>query len=590
MKTNLFKVKEKNEKEKKIIIEEERTKNPFLLFLKRHRGFILISIITLVICLLLISGGIAFSLFRGSNDYDITYISGDETIDSNNDPELDDDDVKEELLGEISRSLGIVYLVETFMSNQGDVIYYYTDGTAVAIMSNGKVYRISTNEKGKYGINRNGKIDETAKKILVTSTTTTLMDGTNITYYSDGTAKVELKNETIFIRDSNNIKIDNGISFNNAAPSGVALARDINKINNQNMATIFTDNTSLVTKNNKKVIVNKNKEITVGDTDITYDKNNSFAVMSEKTYKDGNTITYFENGAATITDNKGNVTYVKHSGDIVLNNQKLYEILPNEYGFSRITINCSDGKKVTYFDNGAAVIINPDGTREYVEDNTTIIYDNNKNIISNPETAKQLSEKTTTDGEKVFNFDNGKSQVIKGDGSSYIVDTNKLTFTPEGEIEEKPPEIPDKEEDEEEEKDPGEGIFVSEAENIYNDFKNIENTRFIIRNDNNRSKTLRITIEEVSNYRKYNTSRLDPRYVNFQSTVGDTYIPVTRLTENTWMDSDRTVNYVIYDGKIAAKSTIQVALTLYVNYEELDNSHQNKGFIGTIKIYVDDET
>jgi len=56
------------------------------------------------------------------------------------------------------------------------------------------------------------------------------------------------------------------------------------------------------------------------------------------------------------------------------------------------------------------------------------------------------------------------------------------------------------------------------------------------------------------------------------------------------MDSDRTVNYVIYDGKIAAKSTIQVALTLYVNYEELDNSHQNKGFIGTIKIYVDDET
>ena len=435
MKTNLFRVKEK--KEKKIIIEEERTKNPFLLFFKRHKNFLLISGIMLIFCLILVSTGIAFSLFRGSNDYDISYIEGSETIDSNNDPEIEDDDVKDELLGEIARSLGIVLQVKTVMSSQGDVISYFTDGTAIVVQSNGKIYRISTNEDGDYGINDNGKIDNTAKKILVTSTTSTLSDGTIITYYSDGTAKVEHKNQTLFVRDSNNIKIDNGSSLNNLAPSGVSPTRETKKVGTKTLNT-FTDKTAMVIINGEKYLVNKNTEISTTDTNINYSTSNSFAVISEKTYKDGNVITHFSNGAAIITEPNGNITYVKRSGDILLKKQKLYEILPNEYGFSRKTFNIAGGKKVTYFDNGGAIIIYPNGTRQYIEDSDDIIYDNNKNISGNPSSSKQISEKTTTDGEKVFNFDNGKSQVIKENGDSYIIDTNKLTFKPTGEIEDDP--------------------------------------------------------------------------------------------------------------------------------------------------------
>ena len=189
MKTNIFNVREKNEEKEKIVIEEERTKNPFLLSLRRHKNLILLLLITLLVSMFLISVGVVFSLFQGSNDYDISYIEGDETINSNN-SSLTDEEIKEGLLGEIARAEGIVVLVETFMSEQGDVISYYTDGTAVVVQSNGNIYRISTNNKGTYGINRNGKIDSTAKKILVTSTTNTLPDGTIITYYSDGTAKV----------------------------------------------------------------------------------------------------------------------------------------------------------------------------------------------------------------------------------------------------------------------------------------------------------------------------------------------------------------------------------------------------------------
>lgn len=596
MKTNLFRVREKNEEKQKIVIEEERTKNPFLLFFIRHKNFLMLSGILLLICLLLISTGVIFTLFRGSNDYDISYIEGSENINSNKDPSIDKDDIKNELLGEVSRKLGIVLEVKTIMTDTGDVITFYTDGTAVIVRADGKIYRVSTNKDGNYGVNNNGKIDDTAKRILVTSTTTTLADGTIITYYSDGTAKVEHKSQVLFVRDSNNIKINNGTSLDNLAPSGVAPTTDTNRAGS-NIVKTFTDKTSLVIIDGQKYIVNKNTEVNINGDNITYSKKNSFNVISEKTYKDGNIITHFENGSAIITEPNGNVTYVKKSGDIILKDKKLYEIMPNDIGYSRTTFDIPGNKKVTYFDNGGAVIINPDGTRQYIPDSDDIVYDDNKNITGTPESAKQISEKVTDDGKPAFNFDNGKSQVINPDGSSYIIDTDKLKFKPPG-GDKNPDSNPKPEEPDNSggtpstpkpKPDPGEGIEISEAENIYNNFKNVENTKFIIRNKNNRSKRLRITIEEVSDYKKYNTDRLDPKFVKFQATVGDIYVPETTLTTNTWRDSDNRVNYIIYEGTVGAKSTSQVALSLYVDYAPLDNSYQNKGFIGTIRIYVDED-
>ena len=584
MKTNIFRVREK--KEKRIIIEEERTKNPLLLFFKRYKNLLMLFLITLLVSMLLVSVGVAFSLFRGSNDYDISYVNGGEVIDANNNPDIGDDDVKEELLGEVARKEGVVVLVESFMSGQGDVIYYYTDGTAVIIQSNGKIYRVSPKANGNYGVDKNGKIDDKVNKILVTSTTSTLPDGTTITYYSDGTAKVDLKEKTIFVRDSNNIKLKDGTNFSYVSPSGVALAKDNSNVAGYKVIT-FTDGTTYIQIGNQKFVVNKNTPVTVSDG-VNYDKNNTFGVISEQTLKDGNVVTHFGNGAAIITDKEGNVIYVKKAGDIVVKNQNLYEIITNEYGFSRTVVNCPDGKKVIYFDNGAAIIIQPNGNRQYVADNADIIYDGNKNISSMPDTSMQTSVKKTTDGNQVINFDNGKSQVIKPDGTSYIVDTNKLTFLPDGNISNEPKEVEKNQKPKpEEDFDPAEGIYISEAENKYNKQKNIEDTTFIIRNDNNKGRTLRITIEEVTNYNKYNTRRLEPKYVKFQATVGDNYVPAKKLTDALWRNSSGRVNYIIYDGVIGAKSTVTVALSLYVDYAELNNDHQNTGFIGTINVYVD---
>ena len=584
MKTNIFRVREK--KEKKIVIEEERTKNPLLLFIKRYSGCFTLFLLTLFVVSLLASVGIAFSLFRGSNDYDISYISGSEEITTNNDPDVDDDKVEEDLLGEVARAEGVIVLVESFVTGVGDVVSYYSDGTAVIVQADGHIYRVSPLDNGKYGVDRNGKISDSAKKKLVSATTNTLVDGTVVTYYSDGSARVELKEKVIFVRDSNNIKLRGGNNFSYVAPSGVALTNGTHKIDSS-VVVDFTDGTYLVTSNGKRVIVNKNTEVSY-DTKVSYDVNNSFVVIGEKKLDDGNIITHYSNGAATITDNKGNVIYVKKAGDIVIKNNKLYEIISNKIGYSSSLVRCPDGRVVVYFDNGAAVIIQPDGTRIYVADSDDIIYDGSKNIVSSPDYAKQIAQKKTTDGETVYNFDNGKSQVIKADGTSYIVDTNTLTFLPSGEIANKPVDIdkhnPPKTEDE---YDPTEGIYVSEAENIYNKFRNIEDTTFIIRNDSDKRKKLRITIEEVSNYNKFNTRRLEPKFVKFQATVGDEYVSARKLTSNVWTNSQGKKNYVIYDGRLGAKSSVTVALSLYVDYAELSNFYQNTGFVGTINVYVE---
>ena len=583
-KKNMFKVIDK--KDDKIILQEEENKSRLWLFWLRHKKSITISLSTFLICILLVIIGLSVSLFRGSNDYDITYIIGDDEVVVNPDPGIDDEDIMDELLGEIARSEGVVLLTETVMSSHGDVIYYFTDNSAIVVRSNGKIYRVSSDKNGHYGINKSGKIDDTATKILVNSTTSTLSDGTVVTMYSDGTAKVELKGNAIFVRDSNNIELLDGNNFNRTLPSGVALSENISRVNGTYI-NVFTDNSAYVSVGDDKYVVNKNTKPNIDGSNANYDRNNSFVSISEKKYGEY-TINHYLNGSATVTDKDGNVFYVRKSGDLVLKDKKFYEILPNKgKANSRGNYNCPNRDVVTYFDNGVAIVINNDGSRQYVEDADEIIYNGNKNITSSYTSSPLISERITVGGEKAYNFENGKSQVMNKNGSSYIVDTDTLEFKP---IEdEKPPEEPDEDDKTEtpEIVNPGEGIYISEAENIYNEFKNVENTTFIIKNNNTKSKTLRIAIEEVSDYTKYNTTRLDPKYVKFQATIGDSYVPGTVLSANPFEDSDGVTNYIIYDGVIGAKQTVNVTLALYVDYSLLDNSHQNKGFVGTLKVYVD---
>ena len=592
MRTNLFRVKKKTDE--KILIEEEKTKNPFLLFFRLHWKLILWLMFLMFVSLFLVSVGVAFSLFGDSSDFDISYLNDNKNkVISDTDTGITDEIVAEELLGPVARRVGVVLLVETFMSKNNDVIYYFSDYTAIIIQANGSIYRVSPVSDGKYGVNRNGQIDDKAKKTLVKSTTSTLQDGTIIIYYSDGSAKVEHNGVVLFVRDSNNIKLDDGNKYNSIKPSGVANSTNNVKDGNVTMIT-FTDNTKYVIDNGVKYIVNPNANVTNKDNNISYDKNNIFKVIKEKTLKDGSKVDYYENGSAVITDKNGNNIYVKKSGDINIKGNNVYEIIPNNYGYSKTTFVTDDGRKVTYFDNGAAIITYPNGVETYVEDSDDILYGDNKKIVNRPEEIKQLSKKRTTDGYDVINFDNGKSQIIKPDGSSIIIDTSKLKFDSEGNItKKKKPETPkptvpkDKDQEkpkDEPEEDPLEGLYVSDAEYKYSDeqHKNKQNTNFIIKNSNSKSRKFRIVIEEVDS----GEVGLEAKYVKFQATVGDSLIGPAMLAENTWKDENGKFTYVICDGVIGAKSTLEVAVSLYVDYAILSNDQQDKYFKGTVKVYV----
>ena len=595
MKTNLFRVREK--KEEKIVIEEEKYKNSIILFLLRNRAFILMSIGLALICIMLIGIGLGFSLFGNSIDFDITYISGDSIIIPEVDPSIGDDDVMAELTG-IGRD-GVVLLVDRFMTDNGDIVMYFSDYTAVVVEDDGTIYKVYPIGDSNYGVDRNGNYIDGGIKGKVTAKTETLDDGTVITYYSDGAALIEYKDIIIYARNSNNIKSKDG-AYKEVFPSGVSLD-NVSYDKGGISAIEFSDGTYMVISNGNKYIVNRNTLVNISDNNIDYQKYNSFGVIHEKKLSDGNTVTYFQNGSAVILDEDGKYIYVNKSGDIVIKNDKIYEIITNDIGYSTYIKNCPDGKIVTYYDNGAAVITDKDGTKHYVEDSRNIIYGADDNIAKiNEKVSDVVSSGKLITNEDVTNFSNDKSEIINKDNSSYITDSSNIIL------------VNDNTDDGNDNNGDGKGsggnggtnnddgtdnrinmdtddtsgIYVSDAENTYNKSKSVETTTFIIRNKNSYARRFRIVIEEVEDYEKYNTSRLDPRFVKFQAVIGGNYISSTRLDSNTWIDSDGKVNYVIYDGTVKAKSTIDVNLSLYVDYAELDNSYQDKGFIGTIKVYL----
>lgn len=615
MKTNLFKVREI--KKDKIVVEEEQLKHPFLFFFKKHVK--LLTILMSIIGISTIAGvlGITISLIGNTGDFDITYISGSDKINSN---DANDDEVEKELLGDIAIKDGVVLVTKKFITKKGDVVTYYSDGTSLIVTSKGKIKRVVARKDGSYGIDENGKIDPNTVVKIVTSTTNTLDDGTVITYYSDGSAEITKDKLTIFIRDSKNIKFDLNSTnqiFNSVAPSGVSLPKENNKLGNYKY-TEFLDGTILIEKENEKYIVHNKEDVNLTEDGFTFPNNNGQTIKYTKTYDDGNTIDYYNDGSAIITDQNGNKISIRKIGDINIVDNKVFEIYPSKVAYATSKVTSPDGKTITYYDNAAAVIKKSDGTKEYIEDNSQIKYDSSKNISSIPNNkSNQDIQKTLPDGTQITSFDNDKVQVIEPNGTDYIVDKDDLKYDISGNIEK--PTIPNKPKPSDSKTSKvtssqvissetnsatsgsgtgyGSGVLpdgdldMTEAKNEWNYSKSLETSDFKITNKNKHAKKFRIVIEEVEDYSKFNVISMKTQdheaayYVNYRATFGNTITDSTRLSDvRDKTDTDKNT-YVIYEGILGAKSELRVSVVLYIDYEPLDNSFQNKAFIGTIKLY-----
>ena len=604
-------------KKDKIVVEEEQLKHPFLFFFKKHVK--LLTILMSIIGISTIAGvlGITISLIGNTGDFDITYISGSDKINSN---DANDDEVEKELLGDIAIKDGVVLVTKKFITKKGDVVTYYSDGTSLIVTSKGKIKRVVARKDGSYGIDENGKIDPNTVVKIVTSTTNTLDDGTVITYYSDGSAEITKDKLTIFIRDSKNIKFDLNSTnqiFNSVAPSGVSLPKENNKLGNYKY-TEFLDGTILIEKENEKYIVHNKEDVNLTEDGFTFPNNNGQTIKYTKTYDDGNTIDYYNDGSAIITDQNGNKISIRKIGDINIVDNKVFEIYPSKVAYATSKVTSPDGKTITYYDNAAAVIKKSDGTKEYIEDNSQIKYDSSKNISSIPNNkSNQDIQKTLPDGTQITSFDNDKVQVIEPNGTDYIVDKDDLKYDISGNIEK--PTIPNKPKPSDSKTSKvtssqvissetnsatsgsgtgyGSGVLpdgdldMTEAKNEWNYSKSLETSDFKITNKNKHAKKFRIVIEEVEDYSKFNVISMKTQdheaayYVNYRATFGNTITDSTRLSDvRDKTDTDKNT-YVIYEGILGAKSELRVSVVLYIDYEPLDNSFQNKAFIGTIKLY-----
>ena len=125
---------------------------------------------------------------------------------------------------------------------------------------------------------------------------------------------------------------------------------------------------------------------------------------------------------------------------IVYDDNGITEIIEQERAYQRHTKKLPNNGEVDVFDDGSAVVTDPDGTKHYVEDSSDLKYDEDGNIKDVTSTQSNVvDEKTLPDGKKVTDFDNGKSLVEDPKtGDKYVTDTDDIEYDDNGNIKDDP--------------------------------------------------------------------------------------------------------------------------------------------------------
>ena len=570
MRTNLFNFKEK-EKDK-IVLEEEKIENPFLLFLKKYQKYILLLLLLLAIIFLII--GVYYlikdldsstKIITNIDDSLVVEFDDSNTINSSNLKPTTGGNANRQFYsryGNIGLTEGVIFVVKVIDTPNGKITYY-SDGSAKFVRNDGTIVRIAALDNGNYGINENGIIIVGAKtKEISITNTTNLSDGNTIIYYSDGSAEVitASDNITMLVRNSDNIVIKNNelITIN---PSGVSAEKDTKEINGIKY-TYYSDGTIKVEKGNEVYIVRNSEDIDTSNGNFL--NNNEATIIKTITLNDGDKIIYFSDGSAII-EKDGETVSVRQSKDIIYDDDRVIEIIKTKYANASSTKNTPDNKEIVYLDNGAGLIKNADGTYEYVYENSDIKYDDNDNIKSiDGDSAREITHKTTPDGTIVIDLDDGTSIIIDSNGY-LIVDTDKIIYDTDGNIVK----------------------ILDEEDNDEDD--SISDSHFTIKNTGEETIKYMIVLEETKNYN--NQIRLDPIYLKYNLVINSTYLN-NQIFDNklkigtTLKDGSKITNntYILYEGELEPGKEADVNLGIWLDYTDITNDYMDSVFIGTIKV------
>ena len=694
-----LRVKEFDNKNKKIVIEEEKKKkHPLLLFFFNHK-LLFLMLLLFALMFFVIGLQLAISSLKGSIDpsdvltsLEMNFHDGTGDVNLNGNKPFTDDDAKRKLYekyGNIGLKDGVILEVKTITLSDKTIIYY-SDGSAMIINKNGSIVRVSSLEDGSFGVDDKGNIKEGAKTLNVRLiNTVNLKDKTIIKYYSDGSAEITCKGKKVFVRDGSTIKLSkNNEYIIKINPSGISFLKEEKKLAHNNIR-YYSDGTIKVTIDNKEYVIRNDKDIKIDGNNISFPNNNAAVVIDTKNLDDGTIVKYYSDGSAEVIKNDGETIFVRQSGDILYkNNERIREIIEDNIGHKIYEKDTPNGDKVIIFDDGSAVIVHPNGSKEYVDENSDIKYDENGNIKDieesgkdnkyevvledgtvitiyedgdavidypngdkkyvndyddikfnedgniktiNGETSNPKNKKTLPDGTIVTEFENGVIEVVEPDGDRYLIKDTDIVYDEDGNIdkinnnENKDVDkntLPDGTVVTEFEDDdkvmieyPDGTVVITDKDNInYDEDGNIEDidtglvedmedkdddddeidNDITITNPTNKDLKYRLVIEETDNYSKYNVKRLPADFVKYQVDVDYNNSTPKYLNNNIWTMGDilegglkiEKDTYILYEGIIDAKSSVDINLSLWLDYENMTNENQNSAFIGTIKAYA----
>jgi len=447
MKTNLFKF--KTLKKNKIVIEEETINNPFLLFFKKNKNSILIFLFLITLIVLLISTYYAVTNLKETTkivtniNNVVVEFSEENTVNSINMKPITGGQAEKEFYeryGNIGLKEGIVLVVKEVEFSDG-TITFYSDGSA-KIVSDNTITRVSALENGEYGLKENGDIIIGAKtKRIVIEKNIVLEDGKKVIYYSDNSCEIITNNiaNNLLVRNSERLIIENNRLIK-ITPSGVTMKKNAENINGYKI-TYYEDGTIKIEKGNNTYVI-RNKE----DFDFTkfiFPNNNQATIIENKvSLKDGSKIIYYTDGSAEIIKNNESIM-VRQSKDIIYTENRIIEIIETTYALQSNEKTTPSGDKIIYLNNGGALIKNQNEIYSYVYENSLIKYDEQQYIKEILEKVEEKNKKTTQNGKIIINLEDGNSVIIDNNGYR-IIKTDKIIYDQDGNIKEIEGEIKDK--------------------------------------------------------------------------------------------------------------------------------------------------
>lgn len=575
MRTNIFNF--KRLKKNKIVLEEETTDGPFLIFLKKNKKLILLILGILILITLILT--IYYSILNikegirvvtNVNNVVVNFDEDNTFSSVNMKPISGGNAVKEfySRYGNIGLSEGVIFNVKEFDTKNGYVILF-SDGSSMLIKSNGTIVRISSLEDGAYGIRESdGSIIVGAKTKEISLVKTTILDdNTIILYYSDNSARIiDSTNSDMLVRNSDRIVISNNRLFN-ILPSGVSKVLEI--VNNGNYdITYYEDGTIKISHNTDSYIVRNGEDINLDN--IGFTNYNEAIIIKTIVLNDGSKLIYFSDGSCEYINSNNVSIMVRKSKDVIYDDNHVIEIIDTKYAKNVYERNTLDNKKIIYLDNAGALIVDENGNYSYVYENSDIKYDELGNLKKIKNVVNEIGHKTTLDGTLIINLEDGNSIIIDNNGYR-VVETSKIVFDKDGNIK---------------------GILGEDE--IDNDSNSISNNHFVIENKGTDDVKCYITIETSDNYKKYASVKLAPIYLRYNIVANSTYLDNQKFSEilpiGTILENDAKITketYVLYTGILTGGNSLDVNLGIWLDYTDITNYYQDSVYVGTIVVYTE---